>query len=183
MTHSFPPFPKGMPQKYYEAGLKYFESFDGFGDNYEIMSAEEKFELDISGYTFVGIADLVLKDKNTGGLVVIDHKSKSANSMKKELDTYRKQLYIYAAHVYQKYGVYPEKLMFNMFKEGNFIEEVFDKDMYDQTMQWVVDTIENILFETDWEAKTDGYFCKFVCSVLDSCPLYDEIMNPPKAKR
>ena len=182
MMHSFPPFPKGMPQKYYDAGLKYYENFEGFGDQYEIMSAEEKFELDIGGYTFVGIADLVLKDKETGGLVVIDHKSKSSASMKKELDTYRKQLYIYAAHVYQKYGVYPEKLMFNMFKEGTFIEEPFDQNMFDQTMQWVVDTIENILFETDWEACPNGYFCRYVCSVLDSCPLYVEIMNPPKKK-
>ena len=61
----FPPFPRGMAQKYYEAGLTYFENFAGFG-NYEIISAEERFELDIGGHLFVGVADLVLRNKDTG---------------------------------------------------------------------------------------------------------------------
>ena len=57
VVHSFPPFPKGMPQKYYDAGLAYFEGFNGFGDDIEILTVEEKFEIDIGGYIFVGIAD------------------------------------------------------------------------------------------------------------------------------
>ena len=51
----------------------------------EILSVEERFELDIRGNPFVGIADLVLRDKRDGGIIVIDHKSKSMQSMKKEL--------------------------------------------------------------------------------------------------
>ena len=84
VVHSFPPFPKGMPQKYYDAGKKYFDGFDGFGEKYEILTVEEKFEINIAGYLFVGIADLVLRDKETKEIIVIDHKSKSINSMKKE---------------------------------------------------------------------------------------------------
>ena len=85
VKHYFPPFPKGMAGQYYDEGLKYFQSFDGFGDDMEILSVEDKFELDIRGNRFVGIADLVLRDKNMGGITVIDHKSKSMNSMKKAL--------------------------------------------------------------------------------------------------
>lgn len=58
-SYPFPPFPKGMAEKYYLAGKEYFASFAGFGDNYEVLSAEEKFELNIGGNLFVGIADLV----------------------------------------------------------------------------------------------------------------------------
>lgn len=57
MCHTFPPFPKGMYQKYYDAGLKYFSDFSGFGDDIEILTVEERFEIDIDGYTFVGVAD------------------------------------------------------------------------------------------------------------------------------
>ena len=81
VKHYFPPFPKGLAGRYYDGGLQYFRSFDGFGDDMEILSVEDKFELDIRGNRFVGIADLVLRDNNTGGITVIDHKSKSMNSM------------------------------------------------------------------------------------------------------
>ena len=31
VKHYFPPFPKGMAGQYYDEGLQYFRSFDGFG--------------------------------------------------------------------------------------------------------------------------------------------------------
>lgn len=168
-----------MPLKYYEAGKAYFESFSGFGD-FEILAVEEKFELDIEGYRFVGIADLVLRDPSDGGIIVIDHKSKSMSSMKKELDTYRRQLYTYAAFVRQKFGVYPKKVMFNMFREGSFIEEDFDAAMFASTMEWIVDTIDAIILESEWQVCPSSFFCRFVCSVFDSCPARDTILYPPK---
>lgn len=176
VTAPFPPFPKGMPQKYYDQGLAYFESFSGFGDQYEILTVEERFEIDVDGYTLVGLADLTLRDKNTGAIVVIDHKSKSRSSMKKDLDTYRKQLYTYAMFVKQKYGVYPEKLVFNMFREQTFIEEPFNAEILEQTRRWIVDTIHEIEQCTDWMVSSSSFFCRFVCSVFDSCPARDAIL-------
>ena len=73
----FPPFPRGLAGRYYDEGLQYFKSFDGFGDNYDVLSVEDRFELDIRGNRFVGIADLILRDRNIGLITVIDHKSKS----------------------------------------------------------------------------------------------------------
>ena len=180
VRHSFPPFPKGMGEKYYNAGLRYLESFDGFGEEWEVVSAEERFEINIGGYPFVGVSDLLLRHKKTGELWVIDHKSKSATSMNKELLTYRRQLYTYAAHVKEKYGVYPTKLSFNMFKEGTFIDEPFDMDMFNDTMKWIVDTIESIMSETNWKVNTNSYFCRFVCSAFDACPAREAILYPPR---
>lgn len=118
ITHDFPPFPAGQWEKFRQQGLDYFETFMGFGDNYEVVSAEEKFVTRFAGYDFAGVADLILRDKDTGDIVVIDHKSKSKASMEKELDVYRKQLYIYAHHVMEAYGVFPKKLIFNGFREN-----------------------------------------------------------------
>ena len=98
-----------MAQKYFDAGLDYFDHFDGFGDNIEILTVEERFEIKIGEYIFVGVADLVVRDRNTGEITVIDHKTKSNSQMKKDIQTYRKQLYTYAAFVKQKFGVYPSK--------------------------------------------------------------------------
>lgn len=176
VTQPFPPFPKGMPQRYYDAGLRYFESFEGFGDNCEILSVEDKFMLQFGLQNFVGIADLILRDKGGGGITVIDHKSKSMTSMKKDLDTYRKQLYVYAAHVKEKYGEYPEMIRFNMFRDGVFIDESFSKEAFDDTMRWIEDTIDLILLEDEWKVSSSSYFCQYVCGVRNDCPIGEEII-------
>lgn len=170
VTAPFPPFPKGMGQKYYDQGLQYFESFQGFGEQYEVLSAEEKFEILIGGYTFVGLADLILRDKNTGEIIVIDHKSKSSSSMAKDLSMYRRQLYLYAAYVKEKYGQYPAYLKFNLFRENQWITEAFDLQVFKKTTQWAVETVQKILQETAWPVKPFSYFCRFVCGVMFDCP-------------
>lgn len=166
---SFPPYPKGLAGKYYTAGKEYFESFSGFGENYDILGAEEKFRIEIAGNKLVGIVDLILQDKDTGDIVVIDHKSKSNASMKKELLTYRRQLYIYAGYINEKYGKFPSKMIFNMLKEGTTIEEEFDKTFYEDTICWVVDCVERMKHETEFKPKPDRYFCEHICGVSLFC--------------
>ena len=184
VTRSFPPFPRGMGEKYYQQGLAYFESFQGFGDQYEVLAVEERFELTIGEFQFVGVVDLVLQDKKTGDITVIDHKSKSSNTMHKDLPTFRRQLYVYAAFVKQRFGVWPKYLKFNLFRENEWVTETFDLEEYEQTMKWVVETIENILFETEWKVCPSSYFCRFVCGVADSCPALNAVLNPlPKAPK
>lgn len=177
VTHPFPPFPRGMPQKYFDAGAKYFAEFDGFGEEWEIVSAEERFEINIGGYPFVGVLDLLLRSKKTGALWVVDHKSKSASSMEKSLATYLRQLYTYAAYIKEKYGVYPQRLSFNMFREGTWIHEDFSQQAFDDTMRWIVETIENILLDSGWKVCPSSYFCRFICSALDACPEREAILN------
>lgn len=170
MALPFPPYPKGMAGKYYEAGKIYFESFEGFGDEWEVVSAEEKFVLNIGGNKFTGIGDLVLRHKVTGELMVIDHKSKSMNSMKKELETYKKQLYIYAMYCKQKFDQYPKILRFNMFKDRAFIDEEFSMEKLNDVTRWVIESIEKIKLEMEWPVNTSQYFCQHVCGVSGHCP-------------
>lgn len=169
VIHDPPPFPKGMSERYFEAGARYFENFDGFGDQWDILDVEEKFSIQIRGHEFLGIADLVLRDKNTGKITVIDHKSKSKSSMEREIDTYRHQLYIYAMFVKQKYGVYPEKIAFNMFKEGYVIEETFDPAQLEKTEDWIEATINEILADTTFQPTPNNYFCHYLCGVSGFC--------------
>lgn len=172
-----PPFPKGMAEKYYQAGLKYFKSFNGFGDEYEILSVEEKFVLNIDGYQVSGIADLILRNKRTGDIEVIDHKSKSMSTMKKDLPTYTRQLYLYAMAVKEKWGVYPAKLKFNVFKEGKFVTEDFTMEGMNETRQWILDTIHRIEQTTEWCIHTDSYFCKNICSCAFACDGYNAVVQ------
>ena len=177
VKHYFPPFPKGMAGQYYDEGLQYFRSFDGFGGDKEILSVEDKFELDIRGNRFVGIADLVLQDKKTGDIIVIDHKSKSMNSMKKAQYENTRQLYTYAAYVKERFGEFPTLLQFNMFRYGVNINEPFAMERYEETMDWIERTIAQIKAEREWRVSSSGYFCRFICSTRMHCPVGEEIMN------
>ena len=177
VKHYFPPFPKGLAGRYYDEGLQYFRSFDGFGDDMEILSVEDKFELDIRDNRFVGIADLVLRDRNSGGITVIDHKSKSMNSMKKAQYENTRQLYTYAAYVKERFGAFPTLLRFNMFRYGVNIDEPFSRDRYAETMDWIERTIAEIRAEREWKVSSSSYFCRFICSTRLYCPIAGEIMN------
>ena len=177
VKHYFPPFPKGLAGRYYDEGLQYFRSFDGFGDDMEILSVEDKFELDIRDNRFVGIADLVLRDRNSGGITVIDHKSKSMNSMKKAQYENTRQLYTYAAYVKERFGAFPTLLRFNMFRYGVNIDEPFSMKRYEETMDWIERTIAEIRAEREGKVSSCSYFCRFICSTRLYCPIAGEIMN------
>ena len=180
MRHPFPPFPRGMGEKYYDAGLDYFTNFKWF-DGYDVVSAEQisSFDVTVRGktYPFVGVIDLVLRNQKTGDLVVIDHKSKSAKQMKKDMAVYTRQLYIYARFVKDLYGAFPKRMGFNLFREGGEIVWVdFTKAGYEETMAWIVKSIEAILDEKEWKVSVSSFFCRFVCSVMDSCPAKDAVL-------
>ena len=175
VKHYFPPFPRGLAGKYYEEGRAYFERFDGFGDA-EILSVEDRFEIDVLGHPFVGVADLVLREKD-GGIAIIDHKSKSIKSMQAELSLYRRQLYLYAAYCQQRFGEYPRLLRFNMFRYGLNIDEIFDMAAYEDALRWVDAAIRRIRAEKDWLVSKSGYFCRWICSVRQHCPIGDTIIS------
>jgi len=170
-----PRFPVGLGEKYFAAAEEYFENFQDLDtEQYEVLSVERKFVIDLEGYQISGIADLVLGDKSDldHGIIVIDHKSKSMNSLKKERNLYRKQLYLYALWVFQEFGQWPKRLIFNMFKEHTEIVEEFSIEEMEATKKWFLDTIHEIekadLFE-DWDTNYSSYFCGQICSCAAEC--------------
>ena len=191
-----PPYPAGFGDKAFNAGLKYFETFDGFGDEWDVVSVEEKFYLNIEGYTVSGVADVVLRHKETGEYWIVDHKSKSKSSMRKDLPLYRNQLYLYAIWCKEHFGVYPAKLSFSLFKEGIMVDEVFSESALEETKKWIIDTIHEIeeydVFEM-WSScispneTKEPYGCRWICGVNADCEDYQNVRQAAieewKAKR
>lgn len=184
VTVTPPPFPANFGEKNYNAAIEYLENFEGLPDGYEVLSVEKKFVIDIGGYQVSGIADLVIGSPQDNEVIIIDHKTKSAASMKKEYQLYRKQLYLYAMWFKELDGSWPTRLRFNMVKDGTYIDEEFDESMVEETKKWFIDTIHEI--ETcdaleDWTTCiTDGerkepYFCRWICGVNPSCERYQDV--------
>ena len=181
-----PPFPKGFGEKNYDAAIRYLENFQGLPDGAEVLSVEKKFVINIGGYPVSGIADLVVGYPEDNEVIIIDHKTKSAASMKKEYQIYRKQLYLYAMWFKEWQGSYPTKLRFNMVKDGTYIDEDFDEAMIEETKKWFIDGIHAIeecdvfenwttcINEKDFENAKELYFCKNICGVNPSCERYQD---------
>lgn len=168
ITHEFPPFMKNYKEKARAMCSEYFSKFDGF-PGYDIVSSERRFTVPIGPYEFDGIADLVLRSKDDGTLAIIDHKTKSTASMKKDFPRYRNQLYIYAAHVKHQYGEYPKLLAFNMLKTGDMIEEIFSEEQMKATEEWAVSTVDTICMDIDFNYHQDEFHCRHLCDVRGQC--------------
>ena len=170
---------KGYAQKAYQQGVDFLENFDEF-EGYEVLSAEEKFKIDLplsDGTTrpFVGIIDLMLREKKYGDLIICDHKSKSMTSFKKDEDKMYRQQLIYSTYVKDKYGQFPQVMMFHLFNEGGVKpQRLFSQEQYDETIEWATKQIKGIEDYTviDWlvcKEKPD-FYCWELCGSRKECP-------------
>ena len=163
---------KGYADKTYQQGLDYFTNFDEF-QGYKIIGTEQKFVMELLGRPFQGIIDMILEESD-GKLILLDHKSKSLSSFRKNQDTMYRQLYIYAKYIYDQYHKWPDKLVFNLFKEGGKkMERLFNEEEYKQTLDWAEKTMNKIesFDEIDFlETRKSDFYCWELCSVRDNCP-------------
>lgn len=169
---------KGYAEKAFLIGLEYFKQFDAFA-GYTVIATEERFKIDVEGRPFVGVVDMIMQDNATKELIVLDHKSKSMSAFKKAEDAMYRQQYLYSKFVHEKYGKYPDRLMFNLFKEnGAKMERAFDEKDYLQTLTWAgeqMKKMEEYDFVNWLETKPvqpgkPDFFCTELCSCRKICP-------------
>ena len=182
---------KGYAKKAYENGIQFIESFDEF-EGYEVLSAEEKFKIDLplsNGKTrpFVGIVDMMLREKSSGDLIICDHKSKSLQSFKKDADKMYRQQLLYSLYVKQHYGQFPDVLMFHLFNEsGTKPQRLFSEQDLKETIEWATKQIEGMenYSVLDWLIckETPDYFCAEICSARRNCPNGVAGLKPKKYK-
>lgn len=146
-------------------------------DAKEVLEVEEKRVTDLFGVDFSSIIDVLYRD-TSGRLILMDHKSAARSSFYgKQGQKKCRQLYIYSAVVKQVYGVFPDLLVFNLFREGKRVEYPFSLSEYQETMTWAQDIVDDIRYltkhaesESDWAAVTSPrFFCNTLCDVADSC--------------
>ena len=108
-------------------------------------------------------------------LIVLDHKSKSMKEFKKTENEMYKQQLLYSKYIHDEYGRWPDRLMFNLFKEPNNcrMSRSFTKEDFADAYTWATDVIERIekyelmdFFET----KKSDFFCTEICSCRKICP-------------
>lgn len=174
VTHNPPPYQPFLKEKTYNQLLTFFSQFEGFGEGKEILSVERPFVIKVPGnhgnYLVKGIADIVIADRRTHIPIVLDYKTKSKVAMKKDMELYTHQLYIYAMWCKEEFGVYPERMGFYLLKdpEGDY-SVAFTEDGLNKTIEWIEETVDAIKADTDWVPHQSQYFCDNICPVGTAC--------------
>lgn len=177
-----PPAPSPeIGQKFFGQGLQYMQNLQHKDASYEVVGVEQEISFHLYGYRFKGFIDLLLRDQE-GRLIIVDHKShplKQRSGRKKptksdqELDEYLRQLYLYSLWAIQEMNEEPAKLVFNCYRTGEVIEEVFDSRKMDEAMIWARDLIRRIEAEEDYNPMLEYFPCKYICPVHDECEYYE----------
>ena len=169
VTEEFPPCAFcDLGVKYYDDGLKFFNGFEGF-DNYKVLAVEKEFTVTLfDDYKFHGFIDLLLQD-SSGNIVIMDHKSKKKFDTKAQTEHYALQLLLYGLYVKEKYGVYPDRVIFNMFRSQALVEIDFTLAKLSAAVQWAKKTIEQIEKCEDWTKNYSEFFCTNICGYREIC--------------
>ena len=161
-----------IKQSYYEKGLDYFNNIDLDLDKYEVLGVEKEVRFQIAGKDFVGYIDLLLKEKETGKIIILDHKSASIKILKngkvsksdqEHVREFIRQLCLYAIPIIEEYG-HVDELWWNLFKDKNLLKMPFNKEDYDEAIQWAEDTLKLIETEKEWlPNNSSSYYCNYLC--------------------
>ena len=166
-------------ENYFQDGLRYLQTMNPI--QCKVLSVENQINSFIKGVPFVGYIDLITEAEDKT-ILLIDNKSralKPRSNRKKptksdiELDEYLKQLYLYSSFVFEKYKRFPDKLCFNCFRKGIFIEEPFVLSVYDDTIDWFLKNIGEIILETEFRPAIEYFKCRYLCEMQDYCDYYE----------
>lgn len=191
VVHDAPPNKyTDIKQSYFDKGLDYFDNIDLDLENYEILGVEKEVKFQIANKDFIGYIDLLLKEKSTGKIIILDHKSASikflkngniSKSDKPHVREFIRQLCLYAKPVLEEYG-HVDGLWWNLFKDKNWLKLPFNKEDYDEAIKWAEDTIKLIENETEFLCNPDTYYCWNLCSQRNNACQYKPQLTSKKNK-
>lgn len=143
----------------------------------KILGIEEYVRFRIFDLQFIGFIDLIYTDEHDK-LIILDHKSRTLRPRSKrrkptktdeELDSYLRQLYMYAIPVKEMFGRYPDYLEFNCYRSGERIKEEFHTEALEATKEWAVGVIDRIRAEKEWNPDMEFWKCNNICGLHDQC--------------
>lgn len=163
-----PPFPKIEP-KWDGQILDYFDNFQP--PKTQVLGVEEEFYVKFKHFWFRGYIDLVTLSKD-GDIYIIDHKIADPEGDSWDTDKKIIQLYLYSAYIYIKFGKFPKKLIFNMFRVGKYIVNDFEMKKFEEAINWMYKQVDKIKQIQIYNANYNKFFCENLCGVNHACKFY-----------
>lgn len=173
-----------LRQSYFEKGMDYINNINIDFDKYEVLGVEKEIHFTIAGEEFVGFIDLLLRDKKSGEIITVDHKSasikflKDGSPSKKDIEhvqEFKRQQYMYSKAIKEEYGVFPSFLRWNFFKDQFVYSILFNEDEYNEAIKWAEDTVNLIKNECLWlPDNSNSFYCNFLCGYRNAACDYKQ---------
>ena len=165
--------------KKYMGGLDYFAALDLSSlSKYEVLGVEKKVNFRIDKYKFVGFIDFLLRHKESGRIILVDHKSSDhflkkdgtpLKNQKENFEAYSRQMYLYSKAVYDEYGQFPDRIVWNHFFENQITNIPFNERDYEHALKWAFDTITHIYHDREFLPKENYMMCNVICGYRNTC--------------
>lgn len=179
VTCDFPPNKyKDLGEAAYQAGLDYFNNIDFDFDKYEVLGVEKELLFNVGDYPFHGYADAIYRCRDTGEIILRDHKTSSfkylkngsiSKSNQEVYEHYRRQAWLYCIPLIEMYGKV-DYVSWNMIRDQRIIQIPFDKKEFNETREWAIDRIKTLSEEVLWLPNTSSsYFCSVLCDFKNIC--------------
>lgn len=163
-----------LTAQYYQQCVDYINQLVFDFDKYEILGVEKEIFFNIEKYKFHGFIDLLIKDKDTNEIIISDHKSflphfkkngEISKTQQEHFEEFKRQLYMYSISVINDYGKV-DKLRWNFFRGQHIYIIPWNKEEYDETIQWALNRINEISNEIIWLPDTSNrFYCNYLCSM------------------
>lgn len=174
----------------YNKCMDYLCETDGLDrDRHDVLMVEQHIKFKIGKYKFQGFVDCVLKDKESGKIILLDHKSedhffkKDGTVLKSKANSfmaYKKQMYIYCVGLKETFGINVDKIAWHHFKDGGKISAIdYSEDELNETVQWVFDTIGRIKKDKDFLPNKSYMMCYELCGYRNDCE-YKGMLDEPE---
>lgn len=166
-----PPYPKGMADNYFSAGISFFDNFSIDMSQYEVIYIETTIDSIYRGITLVTKPDLVLKEKSTGNYILIDYKSSKIKDGKIKSE-YRKQMLLYSAFLFFDRDIEISEIRIWHIRDNKILVMKIDPFEVQDVLDWFENIVNRIKSETEWKpnlSKANKYMCDVLCSVRESC--------------
>ncbi len=135
ISAEWPAFPLDLTERTFAKIRNYFRRFSGFKFR-RILLVEEKIVGTVAGRPFSGVLDLVAEDKQ-GRIIIVDHKSSGMTEYRgRRLAYHARQLFLYAHLLRQHFFIGTDAVVFNLFKEGQWIEIPWTAAAEEDAISW-----------------------------------------------
>ena len=178
VTAPLPMYPVGIEAKYREQTLEFFNNFSFDKSQYDVIDIETFINVEHEGINITIRPDLILRDKNTSEIILVDYKTsdpynkKTGKPVKKKIEEYKKQMLLYSYFINKTMSVNIDKIKL-WFVRVNKIEE-FDYSEKEavEVLEWFTGEIKKIKEEEEFpptDTTKNKFFCLNLCSVSEYC--------------
>lgn len=177
VVNEFPPSGDfDMKQYYRNAGFDFFSRFEFDKERYKVMRAEGALFWQEGNLKLNARPDLLLEDKVTGEIVLLDYKTAKLKTLphekEKQMEELGHQMRLYCRGLEKKMGIKVDKAHVWFVRKNKMVEVSNSKEEVDNTLRWLNGVHSEMLNEVEWtpnNTEEQAFYCNYICGVRNHC--------------